>query len=225
MGNLLTRLRHHFLTRYNKVRYRPRARADLEVLGDAYGGWAVLMNLLNEQSVCYLAGVGENITFDLALVERIGCHVYAFDPTPRAIEHVKLNVDDPRYHFEPIGIAATEGVLKFYAPAKEQFVSHSITNLREQEEYFEAECRSIDTIMKQHGHTELDLLKIDIEGAEYQVIDHLFDAGIFPKLFCVDFDQPSPYRKTAKYIRRLLERYQVYCVDGWDFHFVRDDIA
>ena len=58
-------------------------------IGSDYGGWITPMHLLNSTSICYCAGVGEDITFDLGLIERFGCHVFAFDPTPRAKIHLK----------------------------------------------------------------------------------------------------------------------------------------
>jgi hypothetical protein len=40
----------------------------LERLGSDYGGWYVPIDRLAPHSICYLAGVGEDITFDLALI-------------------------------------------------------------------------------------------------------------------------------------------------------------
>jgi hypothetical protein len=37
--------------------------------------------------MCYSAGVGEDISFDCALVERFHCQVRVIDSTPRAIRH------------------------------------------------------------------------------------------------------------------------------------------
>src|SRR5690606_25746429 len=55
-----------------------------EKLGTRYGGWYVPSDLLNAQSICYCIGAGEDISFDIELINRFDCHVYTFDPTPRA---------------------------------------------------------------------------------------------------------------------------------------------
>lgn len=39
-------------------------------LGSKYGGWIVPATLVRPDSVCYCVGVGEDISFDLALIER-----------------------------------------------------------------------------------------------------------------------------------------------------------
>ena len=61
---------------------------ELQRIGSEYGGWIVPTALLREDWICYCGGVGEDITFDLGLIERYGCTVHAFDPTPRAISFV-----------------------------------------------------------------------------------------------------------------------------------------
>ena len=53
-------------------------------IGSDYGSWIVPTALLSADAICYCAGVGEDVTFDLGLVARFGCRVWAFDPTPRA---------------------------------------------------------------------------------------------------------------------------------------------
>jgi hypothetical protein len=57
-------------------------------LGSGYGGWLLPKDaILNKDSVCYLTGAGEDISFDCALVEQFGVQARIVDPTPRAIAH------------------------------------------------------------------------------------------------------------------------------------------
>src|SRR3990167_849454 len=61
---------------------------DLMRLGTQYGGWIIPKNhTLTGDSICYLAGAGEDISFDCALAKQFGCNVRIVDPTPRAIRH------------------------------------------------------------------------------------------------------------------------------------------
>ena len=63
--------------------------------GTNYGGFYYPKNLpdLDENSVIYCFGAGEDITHDVILSSKLNCPVYIFDPTPRAIEHVKYVKD------------------------------------------------------------------------------------------------------------------------------------
>jgi FkbM family methyltransferase len=165
-------------------------RKDLVRLGSDYGGWIVPSTPLERNSVCYCAWAGEDITFDLALTERFGCQVHIFDPTPRAIAHVeRVAAGNPLIHFDPLGLWNCEATLKFYAPANPAHVSHSVLNLQHTDTYFEAHCCSLADLMKRNGHDRLDLLKIDIEGAEYRVLQSMLESRIHPGILCVEFDE------------------------------------
>lgn len=63
--------------------------------GTNYGGFYYPSNLtgLNENSIIYCVGAGEDITHDIELANKLNSKVYIFDPTPRAIEHVKYVKD------------------------------------------------------------------------------------------------------------------------------------
>ena len=68
---------------------------ELLQFGTNYGGFYYPKNLpyLNKDSVIYCFGAGEDITHDVILSSILKCPVHIFDPTPRAIEHVKYVKD------------------------------------------------------------------------------------------------------------------------------------
>ena len=83
MKNLLKRVKTR-IRRMNEWRPPVSSFADLITIGTEYGGWTIPANYLTESSICYLAGAGEDISFDVGIVEKYGCQVLLFDPTPRA---------------------------------------------------------------------------------------------------------------------------------------------
>lgn len=65
----------------------------MKLYGTNYGGFYLPTNIhdyLNEKSVIYTIGVGEDISFDVILANVTGAPIYMYDPTPRAIEHVRF---------------------------------------------------------------------------------------------------------------------------------------
>ena len=121
-------------------RIRRHPELGLEKIGSAYGGWIVPTRLIGSTWRCYCAGVGEDVTFDLGLIERFGCAVVAFDPTPRAVAHAEpIAAREPRFRFLPVGLWSEDTTLRFYRPADPSHVSHSAVNLQRTNEWFEAQ--------------------------------------------------------------------------------------
>ncbi|MBF0168540.1 MAG: FkbM family methyltransferase [Alphaproteobacteria bacterium] len=179
--------------------------------GTAYGGWVIPEGVLGTESVCYLAGAGEDISFDCSIARYYGCQVHIFDPTPRAIAHVENVIsrareglqtpinNDPsityaisprevaRLHLHPVGLWSETTSLKFFAPRDPGHVSHSVLNIQQTEAFFEAPVMSLAEIMDMLGHKHIDLLKLDTEGAEYEIIASLVRDKIVPTILCVEF--------------------------------------
>lgn len=195
----------------------------LEKLGSDYGGWIVPSDLIQSDWICYSGGVGEDITFDFSLINKFNCNVYAFDPTPRAKLFVDATAGDiNKFHFYNFGLWSENSVQKFFAPANPEHVSHSILNLQSTTQYFEASCKRLSSIMSDLGHQKLDLLKIDIEGAEYGVLSSLIEDKIDVQVLCVEFDQPMPYFKTLSMILKLLmNKFALISVEGWNYTFIK----
>ena len=178
---------------------QPQKRNDLVRLGSDYGGWTIPSGLLHQSSVCYCVGAGEDISFDLSLISSFGCDVYTFDPTPRSIAYVTgLSELDARLHFIPVGVWNQDAFIKFYAPQNPSHVSHSIVNLQQTSDYFDAKVKRLSTLMQELGHSRIDLLKIDIEGAEYDVLIDICKEGIDVRCICVEYDRPIAWVKARE---------------------------
>lgn len=193
----------------------------LTTFGNAGAAWKVPLSLLKSNSICYCAGVGEDISFEKELFRTKQPHIFLFDPTPRAINFVKTIHLPKKIKFIPWGLWSKNSRQKFFSPSSESFVSHSIVNLHHTTKYFKADCKSLTWIMKKLEHTQLDLLKIDIEGAEYVVLHQLLKSSSRPKILAVEFDQPTPVLKTFRMIRQLITSgYQLIDHTNWNFIFV-----
>lgn len=196
----------------------------LEALGSRSASWVIPVDLVRTEWICYCGGVGEDITFDLELIDRFACDIYAFDPTPRAIECVKrVAAGSTRFHFFPFGLWSSDTELKFFASRNPQLVNHSVVNLQGTDTYFVAPCRRISSVMRELGHERIDFLKIDIEGAEYEVLDSLIEDGFHSiRVLCVEFDQPVPITRVFRQTQKIrASGYDLVMIDNWNFTFVR----
>jgi FkbM family methyltransferase len=200
--------------------------ADLIRLGSDYGGWWVPRSLLRPGTTALCAGVGDDTTFDEALVSR-GVDVWALDPTPRATTHVADRLAArpelaSSLHFLEVGLWSDDATLRFYEPAHPTFVSHSILNLHQTTGYFEAPCWSLETTLRHIGQPTVDILKLDIEGAEQAVLRRLVGSSIRPTVILVELDLPLPARATIALLRSLRDAgYELVHAERWNLVLIR----
>lgn len=192
----------------------------LERLGSDYGGWYVPLSLLGPQSIVYSVGIGEDATFDETLHLRVGCAVHGFDPTPRAARYVEKR-KPAGLHFHAYGIFDENRTVRFYAPKDQSHVSHSIMNLQNTDRFFDGEVRTLRAAMAEFGHARIDLLKMDIEGAEYAVLRNMLATGLRPKIVCVELEHPSPLRNVSIVLALARAGYRVCRVDGRNVTLMR----
>ncbi|WP_183509412.1 FkbM family methyltransferase [Methylobacterium brachythecii] len=133
--------------------------------------------------------MGDDISFDLALIDTIGCRVYAPDPTPNAIEWIKRQNVPSEFQFIPIGLSGSEGILDFHVPARKDLDCFSRTPVAGAKLTGVVQCpvTTIPQLMRQLNHDHIDLLKMDIEGFEYEVLDQMLCAGVRPMQIAVEF--------------------------------------
>jgi hypothetical protein len=97
-----------------------------ERLGSDYGGWSIAPAAISSEAVVYSFGIGEDISFDLALIKRFGIVVHAFDPTPRSIAWVHRQDLPASFRLHGYGLADFDGEAVFAPPADPTHVSHAI---------------------------------------------------------------------------------------------------
>lgn len=215
------RLRLIVLARLFPAFFKRTRAAGLVRLGRGLGGWWVPSTGLSRDSVCYCVGVGDDVTFDLALVDRFNCHVVSLDPTPKAVSYMS-GLSTPReLRFLPVGVAGSNREARFYSPRDPTHSSFSIANLQQTKDFVLAPVRTLRSLMEESGHDRVALLKLDIEGAEYEVLDSLHRDNIYPSTLCVEFDQPHSAFDTWRAIRRLHRAgYKTVSVDRFNFTFI-----
>jgi FkbM family methyltransferase len=207
-----------------------RHRCQTMMLGSSYGGYAICPDRIGELSVVYSLGVGLDVSFDEELIARLGVTVHAFDPTPASIAWLKSRPTPERFHFHPWGVADFDGTAAFHAPGDPEHVSHTmLSGKNPAPTMIEVPVLRLSTIMERLGHDHVDVLKMDIEGAEYPVLKDVLVSRIPVGQILIEFHHHRhgvPFAATQQAIDDL-ERagYAVFHGDprGYEFSFIRPD--
>lgn len=189
-------------------------------LGSEYGGFYVHLPTLNANSTVLSFGVGEDISFDQSLIEAKGLTINAFDPTPRVSDYIQpYLLKNNRLSFSNYGLAVEDGEALFYPPENPNHISCSVVpNERTKEKAYKVQMKRLSSILEEKSIVEIDLLKLDIEGAEYDVIPDMVRQGIQVKQLLLEIHPdlfPDDRKKTKNLIRLLNDAgYKIFGVSG-----------
>jgi FkbM family methyltransferase len=195
-----------------------------ETIG-ALSQWTIVTRDLGAGSIIYSGGVGEDITFEQELIRRYGVKIHIFDPSPVAARTIAL-ANSQNLLFQPVGLAASSAA-KFSVGGG----SDSSTWLKAggSGSSDTLACTSLAEEMKKNGHAFIDLLKIDIEGFEYEVLESCFAENIQIRQLCVefhDFFPEIPKARTSEMIRTLESRgFELIHRHRHDHTFLRRDAS
>ena len=146
----------------------------LKKYGSEYGGYYIYK--IDTIKIVYSFGIGEDISFSEEILEEYHPCIWAFDPTPKACSYVESRAifADSRFHFEKIGLSGENMNSKIYLPRNDQYVLGS-TFIRDDLDLnsIDVEMQNLNYIASRLGHEKIDILKMDIEGSEFDVIDSI----------------------------------------------------
>jgi FkbM family methyltransferase len=135
----------------------------------------------------------------------------------------------PSFSFHDMGIAAHDGALVLFPPENEAHMSFSVIDrtTAKRNAGVEVAVARLSTLMRNLGHERIDILKMDVEGAEYDVLRTLEEDSIYPAQVLVEFHHrffPDGIERTRSAIKRLNDmRYRLVAVSssGEELTFLR----
>jgi FkbM family methyltransferase len=156
----------------------------------------------------YDFGIRKEPDFGVILASApFGCEVHAFDPSPitkawyksDAAKDLRENNKNYQLHDYGGGGADENLVLREYNWDQISIYSYPSMVLNPNNCTSQGRCRyhkfpiqkkhilpvrSVESVMKELGHTHIDVLKLDVEGSEYRMLEAIIESGV-----CKEIDQ------------------------------------
>jgi FkbM family methyltransferase len=199
----------------------------LEDLGSSPGGWTVPLGLVAPGWLCYSFGAGGDVSFDVALMQRSGVSVRSFDPVDRYVEAARREAG-PGLPFSAhlVALAARDGPIQMQVTHHPNSEAMSSAGLFETSRYVQRPGRRLSTLMAELGDRRVDLLKMEIEGGEYEVVPALDLAAAGVSVMSMQLHHNGGVRRARRLIDTMRAKgYElVACRPAVKLTFVRRDL-
>jgi FkbM family methyltransferase len=162
----------------------------LVALGDKEP-WTILPDL-HAKSFVVSGGAGYDISFELDLIEHFGCTVALLDPSPPGLRTIAALPRQPDHlHFYPQGLAAESGTAFLNPPTENQ--DQASWFIGSGDSGTPMSFLSLDDLLEKENRSSIDLMKIDIEGYEYEVLYSVLERRLPIRQICVEIHQGARY--------------------------------
>ena len=127
-------------------------------------------------------------------------------------------------------MADRDDVMTFYPPSNPKHVSFSVNNPSEKSNGVKLTTYRLETIMRKLGHNKIDLLKMDIEGCEYSVLNDIIFNNYNIDQILVEFHHRRDKEKMIKTIKIISElqkqTYMIFYIStsGEEYSFIKRNL-
>lgn len=187
---------------------------------------------LSKHSTVIDVGCGYEADFSIAMIERYGAKTFAVDPT---LKHrsalIKLRGKyKGRFEHLPFCISASDGALVFFESKTNEsgsIMQDHHNRIRDETKSYEVTSMTLRSLLKHIGLDSVDILKLDIEGAEYDLLGkiNIVDICPFRQIF-VEFHHHALLHHSESETRRLVDKicglgFKSYSLDDHNYLFRR----
>jgi FkbM family methyltransferase len=170
-------------------------------LGSDYGSWTIPTDPIDRGWICWCVGAGGDVSFERELLSRGVAMVRSFEPDEEYIGRIAVPVEDrSRFTAYQLAITPSDGPVRMQRTHIPGSRSLSPVDLYDTHEYVEMPGRSLRSLMDELGDERIDLLKVDVEGGEYELLPGLDLAGMGVRIFCTQLHHTGSVRQARELV-------------------------
>jgi FkbM family methyltransferase len=173
-------------------------------VGTFYGSWVVPAGAIEDGWVCYCVGTGADISFEIELTNLARVTVRSFEAVEGLAEYARgLAEGHPDITIEHSALAMSDGPVRMQVSHVPASQSVSGAQLYEGASYVEVPGRTLGSLKEEHGDAAVELMKIDIEGLEYELVPTLDLRALGVKVFCIQLHHNRSIRQAKAFVAQL----------------------
>jgi len=179
----------------------------LQPLGSDYGYWVVPVDWIDSSWTCYCVGAGGDITFERELLARYSPTVRSFEPDEDYVGRIEISPEHAaRFSAYQMAITPADGPIRMQRTHIPGSRSLSPVHLYDTEDYVEVPGRSLRSLMEEFGDDRVELLKVDVEGGEYELVPTLDLAAMGVRVFCIQLHHTGTVRDARSLVEGIRDQ-------------------
>ena len=191
----------------------------------------VYRNIFNQSSVVIDVGCADDADFSVHILDRFDAQVFGVDPTRKHRGALKALEERSEGRFKHLALAvtSTEGGITFHESAENQ--SGSILNdhsnvMTDTITTYDVESVTLKSLIQRIDRTQVDFLKLDLEGAEYDLLNNITSEDLKPfRQIFVEFHHHNTSRtpdETKEIVQSIANfGFSVFSFDDHNYLFFR----
>lgn len=192
----------------------------------------IYLNRFTEGGVVIDVGCGWEADFSLLMIRQHGLDAFGVDPTKKHTPalHALEEKTDGKFHHLPLAVSRENGSIIFHESRVHE--SGSIlkehTNIQNDETVsYQVESVTLTDLIQRIGVQQIDILKLDLEGAEYSLLESVTrrDLESFSQIFiefhhhCTDFTR----KDTRKMVKKITSNgFRMFSLDLHNYLFYQE---
>jgi FkbM family methyltransferase len=169
---------------------------------------------LGPKSVVFDVG-GYTGDWAAAIHARYSCRVFVFEPVPEFCERIRARfADNPAVSVFDYGLSDRDMTVQM------SLAADGSTVYRQGDRRIDARLRDIDAVIRERNIDAIDLIKINIEGGEFALLERMLDRRLIERCRDIQVQFHDFYPDAERMRTRLRERLARTHQLTYDYHFV-----
>jgi FkbM family methyltransferase len=192
----------------------------------------IYLDRFSEGGVAVDVGCGWEADFSQLMIGRHGLDAYGVDPTRKHASalHALEEKTNGKFHHLPLAVSRESGHITFHESRDHESGSilNEHTNIQNDETVsYEVESVALNDLLKRIGTGRVDILKLDLEGAEYGLLESVTGQELepFSQIFIEFHHHCTGYtrRDTRRMVKRITGNgFRVFTLDLHNYLFYHD---